>query len=858
MSAFALPATGPAVAERMLTEIYGASAVPRVWTTGFVKGAENWFGGRGFDRLASVDPAEGDFYFCIGLLGDAETRRSTSGIEEQPVLICDDIGTKVSVAAWDEVLNRGFPPPHFRVETSPGNQTWVWVLDRPVSRSEPDHWEDLARLRAWLVAKDLTDDVMDASRYVRLPMGVNSKDKYLGEDGVSPPVRLVSARQVGSTPRVFVGDMGSVLLEREDWRDVPLPVGSGANARVLSAAVGGGALVRVADMNDPEPIISMGQFLGQNPVQVRAGVVEALCPNIAAHSDRPETGFAFLGGGLMNCSHASCADLTTSDFKAMMVAEYEGRVAAAEALGLEWTDPKSGEGFLARADFTRRGAVSGVSQTGGAGAGSAAGAVVSGADEIGAVEAAFGTSKAEREEKLETAMGELAARFVWLDTQNAFFDLRDRCLLSTEVLDRHSAVTCWVPVGAAGGKRASYVLKNRGDMKVAHAQAYVPGAHGMVIGLPGKGTGSMIIEENDAGVRCPHVNLWRPSAVGRRAGLPTAWLELLEHVVPDKEYREKYLIPFFAMLVQKPGQRSPTVPTLVAGQGIGKDMLLSAIIRVLGEANARAVSMSQLNGGFNEYLLAQLVVLPELKLDRSGALYNQIKDWTGAGASRLTINPKYQRPFSVRPAMNFVAMSNHLDALSGLEFDDRRWAVYLSEAKRMPQDWYRRIAGELNGVEEIERLHEYLWNVDLSEFDPYAPAPDPNGFKVQMLAENLNSPATWVLEACSDGGRFAEREYLTVGEVLEAALGARAPAVSKAVTQRSVRDGLVAAGCECWGQARGGKGSKRVWLGPGMSPAERMLRTGTRKWPERRVLEAYEAEEKAAREAEESGILGGK
>ena len=163
----------------MLTEIYGASAVPRVWTTGFVKGAENWFGGRGFDRLASVDPAEGDFYFCIGLLGDAETRRSTSGIEEQPVLICDDIGTKVSVAAWDEVLNRGFPPPHFRVETSPGNQTWVWVLDRPVSRSEPDHWEDLARLRAWLVAKDLTDDVMDASRYVRLPMGVNSTAQAL-------------------------------------------------------------------------------------------------------------------------------------------------------------------------------------------------------------------------------------------------------------------------------------------------------------------------------------------------------------------------------------------------------------------------------------------------------------------------------------------------------------------------------------------------------------------------------------------------------------------------------------------------------------------------------------------------------
>jgi len=842
-----VPVTGPAVAKDMLTALYGADSLENIWTCGFVKGAENWAGRRGFSWLSSVDCDAGDFYFCIGELGAAETRRSSSGVETQRVLICDDIGTKASLADWDTVLGRGFPPPNFRVETSPGNQTWIWKLDKPVTRDDLSGWRDLALLRAWLVARGLTDDVMDAARYVRLPMGVNSKDKYLVE-GVSPRVGLF----LGDADAVAnVDRMGSILLETDDWRDEDLPSGAGSSSAALGVASAAGALARVADLSDPEPIIVLAQALGQEPVQVRAGVVEARCPNIAEHSDRPETGFAFLGGGLMKCSHASCADLSTMDFRAMMVAEYEAQAAAAQALGLPWDGAVSGEGFLARADFERRGAVAGKDVSG-----ADTGATEDPEDPEEIAERLLG-KRAAREEARDDGLDELCSRFVWLDSQNAFFDLADRVLVSPEVFDRHSAVAGWIPAGGTGAKRASNLLRNRGGMVTAHALAYVPGAVGQTLGRGGTaGVGSLIMEENEASRMCPHVNLWMPPDTGRRSGPPSAWLELLDHLVPEPEYRG-WLVCFFAMLVQKPGWRTPNIPLLVGGQGVGKDLMLSAVIRILGRSNARTVSMAQLGSGFNDYLMSQLIILPELRTDRAGSINNQVKDWTGQGAARLQINPKYARTFSVRPVMNFIALSNHLDAVGGLETDDRRWAVYVTDAARRDQDWYTRIAGELSGAAELERLHEFLWNVDLTSFDPFASAPDVGGFKGQMLSESLGEAATWVLEACSDGGVFADREYLTIKEVQKAAQGARSVAVSRGITQSAVRDGMVAAGCECWGQARAGKSSRRLWFGNGLSALDRAVLIKS-KMPEKARIDLYEAEEKAFRAAADSKILGGK
>lgn len=352
-----LPAFGTCDEMRaFLTDVFGGLNPEQVWTCAFANPPGNWTGGFGVRRLERLPPDRANFYFCIGEMDPGAVRRSSDGVVRQHMVVADDVGTKASFAAWDAMFAAGFPEPTFRIETSPGNQTWGWVLDEPVERSDVAEWVALGLLRAWMGERGLTDPgVADAARYIRLPLGWNSKPKYVPEGGEPPAVRLV---EWVKGRRVTLDAMGEALLGA-GWRMQPVPA-SLMNPSLLPTS-GAGALVRTADMNRPEPIIRLAQELGLGPKQVRPGVVEAICPNVGEHTadGREETGFSFLGGGLMHCTHGHCQHLRTPDFKAMMVERYNDQVAVRLALGQE-VDPRvqDGDGFLLQASLEYHGALS--------------------------------------------------------------------------------------------------------------------------------------------------------------------------------------------------------------------------------------------------------------------------------------------------------------------------------------------------------------------------------------------------------------------------------------------------------------------------------------------------------------------
>jgi shikimate kinase len=344
-----------------------------VWTTGMenIEGANReWFGGAGLDWLEKAFPHMGaDLYMAIGVMAVGAKARGNRNVCAQPLLIVDDIGTKVDPQKWDDMFGKGFPRWTALVETSPGNFTAVWALAGDAS--DPQRWEDLACVRAWLVELKLTDDVMDPARYIRLPGGWNSKKKYRDKNGGQPvEVRLAEwneCREDQGGARVDLEVIGSVLLGSAgaDWPGRELPKSAAGRSQASSAALGGmmgaGALVRSADLGNPDPLMKMGQVLGMNLVQIRPGVVEGLCPNHAAHGDRAETGFAFLGDGLMHCNHASCQELNTRDFRSMMEEEFDRRAAVAVGLGLGGLEGCStASQFLAREAFAGADAGGGV------------------------------------------------------------------------------------------------------------------------------------------------------------------------------------------------------------------------------------------------------------------------------------------------------------------------------------------------------------------------------------------------------------------------------------------------------------------------------------------------------------------
>lgn len=316
----------------------------QVWTTGFrsVGTGESWHGRGGVEWLErAFADQNADLYFAIGLMGVEASRRSSAGVVAQPVLIVDDVGTKVDRAKWEALFLMGCPRPTAQIETSPGNQTWLWALDGDAT--DPQRWQDLALIRAWLIDQKLTDEVMDVARYVRLPGGWNSKPKYLGAGGTGEPPRvtLVEWRGMGQGgARVDVDRLGAFLVGLPSgmgvgggawaWRAAPAPTSAGAQAALTGAQLGGagaggvgGALARTADVMKPDALMRLGMELGMGLTQRGPGVVEALCPNIGAHGARAETGFAFLGSGLMHCNHASCQGFGTVDFRRMMMEQLD-------------------------------------------------------------------------------------------------------------------------------------------------------------------------------------------------------------------------------------------------------------------------------------------------------------------------------------------------------------------------------------------------------------------------------------------------------------------------------------------------------------------------------------------------------
>jgi hypothetical protein len=126
-----------------------------------------WAGGRA-ERLLAGLQADHNNYFCVSLF--AGSRRTKVDFRQAHVLLLDDVGTKVDMAAARGLLG----PPTYALETSPGNFQWGYRLDPPVRNAA-----QFDRVQDELVRR-LTGSAADpgqkgVTRYGRLPVGVNGK-----------------------------------------------------------------------------------------------------------------------------------------------------------------------------------------------------------------------------------------------------------------------------------------------------------------------------------------------------------------------------------------------------------------------------------------------------------------------------------------------------------------------------------------------------------------------------------------------------------------------------------------------------------------------------------------------------------
>ena len=849
-----------------------------------------WFGYRLISPPANLNALspEANHYFSIATMLPETRGRSDRNIAQHSLIVLDDVGTKVPLEKVDQELTAKGINPTAVVETSPGNYSWFFALAVPVDprNSHPARLAILEAVRQAIKILGLSDPaVQDASRYMRLPAGVNSKEKNKNPDGTFWRPRVTQLHP-GRAYSLYA--WGNVLLrDRLGVIEYDKLAKAGTLADTMNAMLatvpglgptsraGIGVSARNASMNDPMVLLAAKIGLDPKPSS-RTGVIEAHCPNEIDHSDGDLSGFAFIREGKCKCQHAHCQHLTSDKMLEMMCETYDEDIRLGLALGKyvelspggAVTDattheiiPRSGRSFLAAAAFlgpenSRSGGLSLSSgELNDKNSDLSSPRPASNPEDVFNQAEAMAARDAAKAQERTQMVAALRGRFVSIPLIEGFYDMKEHRLTTAGSLENDQDVLRVFKKGPSGEKRASNRLLNMG-LKQVSGIAKVPGA------------GLFVQQPDDAGVMRECVNLFRgttllPWGVGGIAGLPMAWLTLVEYVIPVPAERE-YFLSVLAYRVQNPDKPMPVIMGILGQPGIGKDVMLKPLYAVFGEHNCEAINADRLLGEFNEVLTNQFIVLSEFK--STPAIYARLKDLTGDASPRVAINPKYGKPYKLKINPMFYFTANDPDALHGMTLEDRRFFPIKSSAVRDTRGrgsvtkpgsnaWVAHWVPQVLERDEASRVFRFLLDRDWTcDYQPGEAPPFTSG-RQEIIEDSLSPAAAWVYDQVR-WGRYSSREVLVTNEIMDAASSAVQARVRTGMSPSALRAGLEAAGSVALGRVRSGKNERvRVWLGVGENMTDARRRELQSMTSEE--LRTIMATEKAALERQENTEIEG-
>jgi hypothetical protein len=254
-------------------------------------------------------------YFTISTFNDDPTdgraKRRKALFRATHAIVVDDVGTKVDPAAATKL-----PPSSWKLETSPGNFQWGYILATPET--------DAGRVNALLdgmVAHGLCQDGRDpgmkgVTRYVRLPVGRNTKAKY-GPGGFACVLTEWHPERRFTTDEL-AGPWGI---------DLPAPGATPAAGSRRAPAPGA-----AADDVLFGHLSRWGLVDGTRAADGVGFVCE--CPWMDEHTDRADTGTAYWLGGGFRCHHGHGGDKGRGE----LVAWIDARLRAEGGAGLASED----------------------------------------------------------------------------------------------------------------------------------------------------------------------------------------------------------------------------------------------------------------------------------------------------------------------------------------------------------------------------------------------------------------------------------------------------------------------------------------------------------------------------------------
>lgn len=287
------------------------------------------------------------------------------------------------------------------------------------------------------------------------------------------------------------------------------------------------------------------------------------------------------------------------------------------------------------------------------------------------------------------------------------------------------------------------------------------------------------------------------------------------------------LISWMAFQVQQPGRKVRWAPVIKGVEGDGKTLLGRVLSACLGMPNVKIVGPQVLGTSFQDWAHGACVaVLEEIRL--SGHNRFEVLDTLKPYVTNneISIHPKGAKPFDVINTQNYMAFTNHSDALPIGE-TDRRWFVIFTPMTSITD--LQNVVGELGAYfdsiyDPLERLagevRKWLMEWELHpQFKPNGRAMDTEE-KSSMIAMSVSSEEDFVKEAIRQGGEGIGEQVVVVSALVAAvnSLGVDEPVSFKTAALTLKKMGWI----KVEGQIKWRQKAVRVWV-KGLSPSDSAL-----------------------------------
>jgi hypothetical protein len=174
------------------------------------------------------------------------------------------------------------------------------------------------------------------------------------------------------------------------------------------------------------------------------------------------------------------------------------------------------------------------------------------------------------------------------------------------------------------------------------------------------------------------VNIYWPVAVNRKHGNVTPLLEHVAKMLPDPE-DQRYLLGYFAALVQFPGYKFSWCPIIQGVQGNGKTFLSLVLTNAIGDRYCHTPKATDITAKFNSWIYGRILICVEdFHISGSASVVDTMEILkpmiTG---TRLEIEAKGMDKVTREICANFIINTNHKSSLR-ITKDDRRYAVFFT------------------------------------------------------------------------------------------------------------------------------------------------------------------------------------